>query len=149
MSLGKIVRNLRPLDNSTMPAPPSLPKLDLPCKVVMNGSELGQALKAAKQVGDLVNLSIDSETFTVHVQGQTDSVTVSFAKDELDSLECTKPARSQYSLTYLVPMAKVFAGLGEITLGFGESFPLRLSFSFNDGAGEVVYYLAPRVESEY
>ena len=72
-----------------------------------------------------------------------------FAKEELDSLECTKPARSQYSLTYLVPMAKVFAGLGEITLGFGESFPLQLSFSFNDGAGEVVYYLAPRVESEY
>ena len=45
MSLGKIVRNLRPLDNATMASPPSLPKLDLPCKVVMNGAELGQALK--------------------------------------------------------------------------------------------------------
>ena len=43
MSLGKIVRNLRPLDNSTMASPPSLPKLELPCKVVMNGAELCQA----------------------------------------------------------------------------------------------------------
>jgi len=148
LNLGKIDRNIRPLDNTTISSP-NVPQIDIPSKVVMSWAALAQALRAAKQVGDLVNLSIDSETFTVHVQGQTDSVTVSFAKDELDSLECTKPARSQYSLTYLVPMAKVFAGLGEITLGFGESFPLRLSFSFNDGAGEVVYYLAPRVESEY
>ena len=32
-----------------------------------------------------MNFSIDGNSFTVHVQGQTDSVTVSFSKDELES----------------------------------------------------------------
>jgi hypothetical protein len=54
----------------------------------MNGSELGQALKAAKQVGDLVNFSIDESSFKVHVRNNTDSVDISFDKDEVEELVC-------------------------------------------------------------
>ena len=128
---------------------PNLPNIEIPSSIEISGASLAQALRAAKQVGDLVNFSIDANSFTVHVQGQTDSVTVSFSKDELESLNCDKPARSQYSLTYLVPLSKVFGSLAKVKLGFGESFPLRLEFTFNDGAGEVVYFLAPRVETDY
>lgn len=149
MSLGKIVRNLRPLDNSTMATPPSLPKLDLPCKVVMNGSELGQALKAAKQVGDLVNFSIDESSFKVHVRNSTDSVDISFDKDEVEELVCSGAARSQYSLTYLEPLSRRFGPQDSVTIQFGENFPLAMNFSFEDGAAEVDYFLAPRVESDY
>ena len=148
LNLGKIDRNIRPLDASTVNSP-NLPSIEIPSTVEMSGAALTQALRAAKQVGDLVNFSIDSEHFTVHVQGQTDAVTVTFSKDELESLTCASPARSQYSLTYLVPLSKVFGPLGTVKLGFGESFPLRLEFSFADGAGEVVYFLAPRVETDY
>ncbi len=148
LNLGKIDRNLRPLDPSTVNSP-KLPNIEIPSSIEINGALFAQSLRAAKQVGDLVNFSIDANTFTVHVQGQTDSVTVNFAKDELESLNCESPARSQYSLTYLVPLAKVFGPLGTVKLGFGESFPLRLEFTFNDGAAQVVYFLAPRVESDY
>ena len=128
---------------------PTLPNLELPCTVKLSGADFSQALKAARQVGDLVNFSIDSNTFTVHVQGSTDSVTVAFHKDELQSLECENPARSQYSLTYLVPMAKVFGPLETVEVGFGENYPLSMKFSFNDGAANVQYFLAPRVENDY
>ena len=148
LNLGKIDRNIRPLDDSTMNVP-TLPNLELPCTVKLSGADLAQALRAARQVGDLVNLSIDANTFTVHVQGSTDSVTVAFHKDELQSLECANPARSQYSLTYLVPMAKVFGPLETVEVGFGENYPLSMKFSFNDGAANVQYFLAPRVENDY
>jgi hypothetical protein len=148
LNLGKIDRNIRPLDDSTMNVP-TLPNLDLPCKVKLTGADFAQALKAAKQVGDLVNFSIDANTFTVHVQGSTDSVTVAFHKDELQSLECENPARSQYSLTYLVPMAKVFGPLETVEVGFGENYPLSMKFAFHDGAANVQYFLAPRVENDY
>ena len=77
VNLGKIDRNIRPLDNSTL-TPPTLPELKLPCKVTISGADFTQALRAARQVGDLVNFSIDANTFTVHVLGSTDSVTVAF-----------------------------------------------------------------------
>ncbi|CAI8268942.1 MAG: hypothetical protein CMA41_00160 [Euryarchaeota archaeon] len=149
MSLGKIVRNLRPLDNATMASPPSLPKLELPCKIVMNGAELGQALKAAKQVGDLVTFSIDESSFKVHVRNNTDSVNISFDKDEMDELVCDGAARSQYSLTYLEPLSRRFGPSDNVTIQFGENFPLAMNFTFEDGAAEVDYFLAPRVESDY
>ncbi|MGB1588420.1 MAG: hypothetical protein ACPHJD_06365 [Poseidonia sp.] len=148
LNLGKIDLNIRPLDPSTINSP-NLPNIEIPSTIEINGSALAQALRASRLGGDLVNFSIDANTFTVHVQGQPDSVNVSFTKDDLESLNCSKPARSQYSLTYLVPLSKVFGSLGTVKLGFGESFPLRLEFSFNDGAAEVVYFLAPRVESDY
>ena len=148
LNLGKIDLNIRPLDPSTINSP-NLPNIEIPSTIEINGSALAQALRASRLGGDLVNFSIDANTFTVHVQGQPDSVNVSFSKDDLESLNCSKPARSQYSLTYLVPLSKVFGSLGTVKLGFGESFPLRLEFSFNDGAAEVVYFLAPRVESDY
>jgi proliferating cell nuclear antigen len=147
INLGKIDRNIRPLDNSTL-NPPAVPTLDFPCKVVIGGAEFSQALRAARQVGDLVNFSLSQDSFTIHVQGSADSVTVVFDKDELQSLECKEPARSQYSLTYLVPMTKIFRGLDEVTLGFGDNFPLSMTFSFLDGAADVQYFLAPRVESD-
>lgn len=148
INLGKIDRNIRPLDNSTL-TPPQVPSLDLPCKVSLGGAEFAQALKAARQVGDLVNFSISPDSFTVHVQGSTDSVTVSFSQDELQSIECAAPARSQYSLTYLVPMTKIFGALETVSIGFGENYPLSMNFTFQDGAAEVQYFLAPRVENDY
>ena len=148
VNLGKIDRNIRPLDNTTM-NPPTLPELKLPCKVTISGSDFTQALKAARQVGDLVNFSIDENTFTVHVQGSTDSVTVAFNKDELQHMECEKPARSQYSLTYLVPLSKIFGNLESVNIGFGENYPLSMSFNFHDGAAEVQYFLAPRVVNDF
>lgn len=148
VNFGKIDFNMRPLDPSTVSSP-KLPDLDIPSTIEINGADLAQALRASRYVGDLVNFSIDANSFTVHVQGQPDSVNVTFGKDDLVSLQCAKPARSQYSLQYLVPLSKVFAPLGTVKLGFGENFPLRLEFSFNDGAAEVIYFLAPRVEGDY
>jgi proliferating cell nuclear antigen len=148
LNLGKIDLNMRPLDPSTVSSP-NLPNIEIPSTVEMDGAALSQALRASRYVGDLVNFSIDGNSFTIHVQGQPDSVNVTFAKDDLESLTCSKPARSQYSLTYLVPLSKVFGSLGTVKLGFGESFPLRLEFSFMEGAAEVIYFLAPRVESDY
>lgn len=146
--IGKIDRIIRPLDNSTL-NPPNVPSLDLPCKVTLPGADLAQALKAARQVGDLVNLSLDDKEFTVHVHGGTDKVNVSFGVDELISVECPAAARSQYSLTYLLPMAKIFGAVDQVNLAFGENFPLNMTFEFHEGAGHVEYFLAPRVEGDY
>ena len=138
----------RPLDPSTINSP-NLPNIEIPSTIEVSGMELWKTLRGSKLMGDLVNFSIDANSFNVHVQGQPDSANRTFSKDELESLNCSAPARSQYSLTYLVPIAKLFSSVDSVKMGFGESFPLRIEFTFMDGAGEVTYFLAPRVESDY
>ena len=148
VNIGRIDLNLRPLDNTTL-SPPNVPTLELPCGVTITGSDFGQALRAARQVGDLVNLSLTESSFAVNVNGSTDSVHVEFSKDELVAIDCSAAARSQYSLTYLIPMAKIMQGIDNVNLRFGENFPLRITFDFADGAGHVEYFLAPRVEGDF
>ena len=83
------------------------------------------------------------------MKGSTDSVNLDFSKDDLLAIDCKAAARSQYSLTYLTPLTKIFQGIENVNLRFGENFPLKLTFDFADGAGHVEYFLAPRVEGDY
>jgi proliferating cell nuclear antigen len=106
-------------------------------------------LKAADQVGDLVTFSIDQNRFSVNVTGESDAVNVSYDAGELQELNCDSPVKSQYSLQYLLPLAKrIESTVDKVTARFGENYPLRLEFEFADGGANVVYFLAPRVEGE-
>ena len=148
LNIGRIDLNIRPLDNTTINSP-NVPSLGLPCGVTISGAELATALRAARQVGDLVNISLTDSSFSVNVQGSTDSVNVDFGKDELIAIDCNDAASSQYSLTYLTPMAKNFQGVDNVNLRFGENLPLKLTFDIAEGAGNVEYFLAPRVEGDF
>ena len=148
LNLGLIDKSLRPIDESAIVSP-QVPPLEQKSIVRIDGAILSTALEAASQAGDLVSFSLDADHFTIHVQGQSETVTVKFGKDELDHIQCESPIRSQYSLTYLVPLSKVFKSMGNVQIGFGDSYPLSLQFSFNEGAAEVNYFLAPRVENEF
>ena len=147
VNIGRIDRNIRPLDNSTL-NPPNVPDLELPCGVTISGAELAQALRAGRQVGELVTLSLDDKKFSVNVK-QIDEVHVEFTKEDLVALDCGQAAKSQYSLSYLIPLSKVFQGIENVNVRFGENFPLKLNFDFADGAGTVEYFLAPRVENDF
>ncbi|MDP6099738.1 MAG: hypothetical protein QF566_06130 [Candidatus Thalassarchaeaceae archaeon] len=62
---------------------------------------------------------------------------------------CGDPVKSQYSLQYLLPLAKrLEATVETVTARFGENYPLRLEFTFADGGANVIYFLAPRVEGD-
>ena len=75
-------------------------------------------------VGDLVNLSIDDNKFVVSVSGGTDSVVVEYDGDDVESIiSCDSPTRSQYSLTYLIPLAKVFNSLEQLHFSLERTFP--------------------------
>ena len=104
---------------------------------------------AADQVGDLVTFSIDQNRFSVNVTGESDAVNVSYESGELQELVCDNPVKSQYSLQYLLPLAKrIEATVETVTAKFGENYPLRLEFTFADGGANVIYFLAPRVEGD-
>lgn len=147
INLGKIDRVIRPLDPANL-SPPNVPDLPLNAMVDLKGNDLSQALRAARQVGDLVNLSLEENLFTVHVSGDTDSVNVSYTADEVNSIECASPVRSQFSLTYLLPIARIMSSVDSVRLRFDENKPLKIEFEFAEGAGSVTYFLAPRVEGD-
>ena len=131
--VGEVHRILRGLDTGSMAEP------------------LSRALRAAKFVGELVDLSLDKNQMTVSVTVEAgEAVNVRFDAGEMSELIAPKPTQSTYSLQFLEPLSrKLASGLtDEVSIEFQDRYPLRLTWSSNDGGAAWSYFLAPRVSNE-
>ena len=86
--VGEVHRILRGLDTGSM-QDPKLPELDFDCSATIGAEKLSRALRAAKFVGELVDLSLDSKELRVSVTVEAgEGVNVRFESGELSELVC-------------------------------------------------------------
>ena len=148
--VGEVHRILRGLDTGSM-AEPRMPELKFDCRAKLSAERLSRALRAAKFVGELVDLSLDKNQMTVSVTVEAgEAVNVRFDAGEMSELIAPKSTQSTYSLQFLEPLSrKLASGLtDEVSIEFQDRYPLRLTWSSNDGGAAWSYFLAPRVSNE-
>ena len=148
--VGEVHRILRGLDTGSM-QDPKLPELDFDCSATIGAEKLSRALRAAKFVGELVDLSLDSKEMRVSVTVEAgEGVNVRFESGELSELVCPSPAQGTYSLQFLDPLTrKLASGLAQdVRVQFQDKYPLRLDWNSNDGGASWTYFLAPRVTND-
>jgi proliferating cell nuclear antigen len=137
------------IDPDSIRQEPDLPDLDLPAEVVIEGKDIGRAVKAADMVSDHIALGVDAseEIFYVDAEGDTDDVHLELTTDDLIALT-PGDARSLFSLDYLKDMNKAIPKDAEVTMELGEEFPVKMHFDLAEGNGSVTYMLAPRIQSD-
>jgi proliferating cell nuclear antigen len=127
----------------------SAPRIPFNVTVKTPAGTLLDAIKDAEVVSDFVKVAAEEGILKVSATGDRGEVDVVITKEsgELLSIELKEPAHALYSLTYLGKMM-VASSLSEISVVmFSTDMPLRLDFNLSSG-GKIVYYLAPRMESE-
>ncbi|HIJ13012.1 MAG TPA: DNA polymerase sliding clamp [Halobacteriales archaeon] len=146
---GGLQYTLSLIDPSSIRKEPDLPDLDLPAKVVIEGRNLDQGIKAADMVSDHIALGVDpeSQTFYIRAKGDTDNVQLELKQDEVISLQPSL-AHSLFSLDYFKDMNKAIPKSTPVTLSMGEEYPIQINFPIADGNGQVTYLLAPRIQSD-
>jgi len=151
LRVGEVHRILRGLDTGAL-QDPKLPQLDFNCSATIGAEKLSRALRAARFVGELVDLSLDSKEMRVSVTVEAgEGVNVRFEAGELSELKCAAPTQSTYSLQFLEPLTRKLADRGfaqDIQIQFQDKYPLCLNWSSNDGGAKWTYFLAPRVSNE-
>ena len=148
--VGEVHRILRGLDTGTM-QDPQLPVLDFDSNAAISSEKFSRALRAAKFVGEIVDLKLDSKEMRISVQVEAgEGVNVHFEAGELSELVCPSETRGSYSLQFLDPLTrKLAAGLTQDVRGqFQDKYPLRLDWTSNDGGASWTYFLAPRVTND-
>jgi proliferating cell nuclear antigen len=137
------------IDPDSIRQEPDIPDLDLPARIVAEGNQLDRGITAADMVSDHINLRVDedAETFHIEAEGDTDDVDFELGTDDLIALDAG-PADSLFSLDYLKDMNKAIPGDAEVTIELGEEFPVKLHYEFSEGLGNVTFMLAPRIQSE-
>jgi proliferating cell nuclear antigen len=147
IDVGGLSYTLSLLDPSTIRAEPRIPQLELPAKVVMNGTDLRRAVKAAEKISDHMLMGVTADTFYMEAKGDTDQVRLEMGRDQLIDLK-TGEASSLFSLDYLTDIVKPTNKVNEVSLSLGRDFPVIIDFEIANGAGRISYLLAPRIESD-
>ncbi|MCL2143034.1 MAG: proliferating cell nuclear antigen (pcna) [Methanomassiliicoccaceae archaeon] len=145
--VGNITRRMNLVDTAGM-NDPKVPQLSLPANVDVAVSELQRGMKAAESVSDHIALSADSESFELFCEGDTDSVSLKLDKTKLSGITATSKVRSLFPLDYFSNLVKAIPSDTIVKISLGSDYPVKLSFSFADGNGNVGYLLAPRIEND-
>ena len=147
IDVGGLSYTLSLLDPSTIRAEPRVPQLELPAKVVMNGTDLRHAVKAAEKISNHILMGVSGDTFYMEAKGDTDQVRLEMSRDQLIDLKSCDVS-SLFSLDYLTDIAKPTNKVNEVSLSLGIDFPVIIDFKIANGAGRISYLLAPRIESD-
>lgn len=124
------------------------PKIDFKSHVNVKADAFKEALKDAKLVSSHVRLVLDPKEFVVEVRGDSGDVREQFelGGSEVTDIKTDKGARSTFPLQYLEDMMKATNSTSDVKINLETDKPLKLEYEM-EGA-KVVYYLAPRIETE-
>ena len=148
--VGALHRILLGLDPNHMPTV-KIPELDFDCSATIGAEEFSWAIRAARFVGELVDLSLDSKGMGVSATTDSgESANIRFESDELSELVCPSPTQCSYSLQFLAPLTrKLASGLTQdIRVQFQVKLPLLLDWISNDGGASWTMFYAPRVSND-
>jgi len=147
LNIANITRRMSLVDTTGM-SDPKVPNLAYPAKVVLSVDDLNQGIRASESVSDHIALKLANDGFELACEGDTDSVSLKLKKDLLKSVEVKEATRSLFSLDYFSNMIRAIPPGQDVTLNLGNDYPVRVEFKIADGDGQVMYLLAPRIESE-
>ncbi|MEM2924320.1 MAG: DNA polymerase sliding clamp [Methanocellales archaeon] len=148
IKIGGLIYTLSLLDPSTIRKEPKVPNLELPARIVVDGSELRRAVKASEKIGDHMALGVKGDIFYMEAEGDTDKVRLEISRDKLISLTSAGDVRSLFSLDYLSDVSKAIAKAKEVTIYLGKDYPVKFDFEIANGNGSVSYLIAPRIETD-
>ena len=144
--VGNITRRMSLIDTSGM-NDPKVPQLNLTANIAVPIEELQKGIRAVESISDHITLKAGPEFFELSCEGDTDSVSLRLdsaaAKIETDSNVC-----SMFPPDYLANIIKAIPSGTQVNIELDNDYPVKFVFSLADGAANVSYLLAPRIESE-
>lgn len=124
------------------------PKIEFNSFAKIKAEAIRETLKDAKLISSHVRLQLTPEQFIVDVKGDGGDVKAEFDKGspELSEIKCSGPAKATFPLQYLEDMVKASPSGSLVAVNLETDRPLKLEYEV-EGA-KVVYYLAPRIETD-
>ena len=145
--IGNITRSMNLVDTSSM-NDPKVPQLTLSANAVMLVDHLRRGMHAAESISDHISLKADPKFFELTCEGDTDDASLKLNPEDLKSLSVPAAVESLFPLDYFFNIIKAIPAGTEIRVELDSDYPVKLAFGLANGEASVVYFLAPRIESD-
>ena len=123
---------------------PTPPQLNSPTKFEIPFNLLKDSIQDMDLFSDKITLMVDSEKFRASAEGEFGDANIEYIHGEKIDTE----AKSVFSLEKIREMLKADKFSEMAIINLGTDIPLYLTLRRVDGAGELRFLLAPRIESE-
>lgn len=148
---GKYTRNftLPTLEPSEEEVP--TPKISFNVKAKFVTSQLLQAIEDAQLVSDHLRFQAEPTKLVLHAQGDLMNATIAIEPNNGTLLEydVKEPSKSAFSLSYLRDIIAATKETAELSvMEFSTDMPLKINFQQNKEEAQLIFYLAPRIETE-
>ena len=150
LSYRTIEQSIALIDPEAIRREPDDPDLDLPNELVIEGQQYADAVAVCDQVSDALYIEgqPDDRAAAIYAEGDTDTATVTYGDAECIDADVGAAATSIFSTDFLESFASEMPGDAEVTLVWGEEFPMRVEYATADGALEARGMVAPRISSD-
>ena len=124
------------------------PKIEFRNFAIVKADAFKETLKDAKLVSSHLRLQLTPEQFIVDVRGENGEVRAEFDKGspEVVELKTESAVKATFPLQYLEDMVKATTASSVVRINLETDRPLKLEYEVE--GSRVVYYLAPRIETE-
>jgi proliferating cell nuclear antigen len=145
--IGNVTRSMNMVDTSSM-NDPKVPQLSLSASAVMLVDQLQRGIRAAESISDHISLKADPGFFELSCEGDTDYASLKLKRSDLDVLEVPSAVHSLFPLDYFSNLLKAIPVGTKVRVELDSDYPVKLVFGLAGGEASVVYFLAPRIESD-
>lgn len=138
------------IDPDAIRSEPDLPDLELPNTVVLSREQLAYAHDVAAMSSDHFEVAGDPQEGKVTFlgEGDTDANTVTYRVDDMaDAPDIGEDAASLFSAEYFGNLVAGIPKNTDVTIHFGDEFPIHMEWTQVDGNLDVTQMLAPRIQS--
>ncbi|MDO8553256.1 MAG: proliferating cell nuclear antigen (pcna) [Candidatus Micrarchaeota archaeon] len=124
------------------------PKIEYQSFAKISADALKEAFKDAKLISSHVRFVLEPSALIIEVKGEAGDVRSEFESGggEVSEIKAGANAKATFPLQYLEDIVKGSNAQSQITINLETDRPLKLEYEI-EGA-RVVYYLAPRIETE-
>ena len=124
------------------------PALQHDAIIKMSSSHFKESLRDAALVSSHISLSADENGFSIEVHGDSSDLTEENEKqsEEIIEMKVTKPAKATFPLQYLDDIVRACPENAPLLIHLKSNAPLKVEYEVE--SAKVVYYLAPRIDSD-
>ena len=142
-----ITRSMNLVDTSSM-SDPKVPQLSLTANAEMLVDQLQRGIRAAESISDHISLRAHPQFFELSCEGDTDDSSLKLEGSELESIDVPSEVHSLFPLDYFSNIVRAIPAGTKVRIELDSDFPVKLVFSLANGEANVMYLLAPRIESD-
>ena len=146
-TIGNVTRSMNLVDTSSM-NDPKVPQLTLSANAVMLVDQLQKGIRAAESISDHISLRANPEFFELSCEGDTDDASLKLKGQDIESLNVPSDVQSLFPLDYFSNVIKAIPAGTKIKVELDSDYPVKLVFGLANGEANVLYLLAPRIESD-